>query len=117
MEYARSPVDLSELRLLFGDDPAEFASFCREIADALARTANDLGRACSNREWAKARAKAHELRGLSGNAGALDLSERCAGFERLVENEPAAAVSHLRELSTACHEVCGTLLGIAARGG
>jgi HPt (histidine-containing phosphotransfer) domain-containing protein len=102
-------IDLSELRALFGDDRAEFASLCIEVAEALEKASKELANACRASQWVQARAKAHELKGICGNVGARTFASQCAEFERYAVDRTPEAMALLPSMWDTCRGVCEAL--------
>lgn len=106
-------LDLTELRLLFGEHVYELRAFCSDVANAIERVEREIAIASERHEWAKVRESAHQLKGLSGNAGAHGLAAQCAALEALAKRDEPAVPAALPALKAACDGVCDALRRVA----
>ena len=78
---ASTPVDVSVLAALVGDDPATIRDFLLDFRASAATMADDLAVAYASAEMKKVGALAHKLKSSARSVGALALGELCADLE------------------------------------
>ena len=84
-----SVLEIAELQTLFAGEPVAFAQFLGDVAQAIDECAAAIVAAAEADDLARVRAKAHELKGVAGNVGALEL----AACSRAVEDAAKAGAS------------------------
>ena len=77
-----TPLDVSVLKALVGDDPAVIAEFLHDFRLSAAKIAVELKAACGQGQAAQAGALAHKLKSSARSVGALALGELCADMEQ-----------------------------------
>jgi HPt (histidine-containing phosphotransfer) domain-containing protein len=112
-ERGRSePVDrarMLEMREQYGDLIAQLVDI---FADTTPAALADLQSALERDDRETLRAVAHSLKGACQNVGALAMAELC----RALEDDPAAAATHLPRLRAAVEPTLAALRGIVSTG-
>jgi CheY-like chemotaxis protein/HPt (histidine-containing phosphotransfer) domain-containing protein len=89
---ANTPVDVSVLKRLVGDDAAVVREVLQDFRVSAAKINADLRAACASRQPQAAGAAAHKLKSSARSVGALALGELCATLERAGKSGDAAAL-------------------------
>jgi HPt (histidine-containing phosphotransfer) domain-containing protein len=95
------PVDLEQLRIIVGDDPAFMNELCETFVSSSARIVEELTRALSAGDRAVLSAMAHKLKGGSSSICAHELANLAAALEKDAKEKPLPelqnAVASLRQ--------------------
>ena len=78
-----SPLDVSVLAALVGDDPAVISDFLQDFWRSTTQIASELKTACTSGQAAQASAAAHKLKSSARSVGALALGDLCAEIEQV----------------------------------
>lgn len=76
-----SPLDISILENIVGDDSKVIAKFLFDYHGAVKKASSDIGAAFQHKDWEQIKALAHTLKSLSRTMGAIALGEICAALE------------------------------------
>lgn len=97
MSDTNSPIDVSVIKGLVGDDEDVIKMFFNKFVDSVPDNIQEIKLAISNNDFVEAKAKAHKMKSSAKAIGANDLADVCQKIEDVSLQEDQSVMEDLFE--------------------